>query len=76
MNIQKHADNVVSGYKKTLTLEQLQLLGDESLEELQILIEAALGSAVSTALHDNVKEIEALAKETRKRAGSISLLEN
>ena len=40
-------------------------------EELQILIEAALGETVSTALNQTVDELEAVVNKTRKRAGSI-----
>ena len=75
MNIETHAYKVVSGFKKSLTPAQAQLLGDESLEELQMLIEAALGESVAMALHESVGELEALVKATRKRAGSIDSLE-
>ncbi len=75
MNIETHAYQVVDGFRKSLTDEQLEVLGKESLEELHILIEAALGKAISTALHETVKEVEALAQSTRKRLTSIERLE-
>jgi len=75
MNIEKHSKKVVSAYKKSLSAKQVNALGAESLEELQILIEAALGETASKALHDTVKEIEKVAKKTRKRASSIQNLE-
>lgn len=75
MNIETHAYQVVDGFQKSLNDEQLKALGKESLEELHILIEAALGKAISTALHDTVKEVEALAQSTRKRLTSIERLE-
>ncbi len=75
MNIETHAYQVVDGFQKSLSDEQLKVLGKESLEELHILIEAALGKAISTALHDTVKEVEALAQSTRKRLTSIERLE-
>ncbi len=75
MNIETHAYQVVDGFQKSLSDEQLKALGKESLEELHILIEAALGKAISTALHDTVKEVEALAQSTRKRLTSIERLE-
>ncbi len=75
MNIEQHAYEVVDGFRKSLTDEQRNALGKESLEELHILIEAALGKAISTALHETVKEVEALAQSTRKRLTSIERLE-
>jgi Na+/phosphate symporter len=75
MKIDKHADNVVEGFKRSLTKEQRAALGDEAFEELQILIEAAIGDTVSKALHDVAKELEKMAKVTRKRASSIDRLE-
>ena len=71
MNIEKHAYKVVAGFKKSLTAEQVEAIGLESFEELQILIEAALGETVSTALNQTVDELEAVVNKTRKRAGSI-----
>ena len=75
MNIEKHAYEVVEGFKKSLTDAQLEALGAESLGELHILIEAALGEGISMALHDTVKEVEQLAQSTRKRLNSIERLE-
>ncbi len=75
MKIDKHAYSVVDGFKKSLTKEQREALGDESFEELQILVEAAIGSTVAKVLHDTAKEMEELAKATRKHAASIDGLE-
>ncbi|MDA3806729.1 MAG: hypothetical protein PF440_02355 [Thiomicrorhabdus sp.] len=75
MKIDKHAYSVVDGFKKSLTQEQREELGDESFEELQMLVEAAIGSTVSKVLHDTAKEMEKLAKATRKHATSIDELE-
>lgn len=75
MKIDKHADNVVESFKRSLNKEQLKALGDEAFEELQILIEAAIGDTVSKALHDVAKDLEKMAKTIRKRASSIDQLE-
>ena len=75
MKIDKHAYSVTEGFKRSLTKEQRNVLGDEAFEELQILIEAAIGDSVSKALHDLAKDLEKLAKTTRKRASSIEALE-
>jgi len=75
MKIDKHAYKVVSGFKKSLSKEQKKALTDENFEELQILIEAALGSTAECAFHDTAKRIEKLAKETRKKAKFIDQLE-
>jgi hypothetical protein len=40
-----------------------------------MLVEAAIGSTVSKVLHDTAKEMEKLAKATRKHATSIDELE-
>lgn len=75
MNVEEHAYSVVKGFKKSLNKEQKKALTDENFEELQILVEAALGSAAELALHDTAKSIEKLAKKVRKQAKSIQTLE-
>ena len=75
MKIEKHAYNVVDGFRNSLTKAQREALGDESFEELQMLVEAAIGSTVTKVLHDTAKEMEKMAKATRKHAASISDLE-
>ena len=75
MKIDKHAYKVVDGFKKSLTKEQKEVLTAENFEELQILVEAALGSTAELALHCVAKDIEKLAKKTRKRAANIDGLE-
>lgn len=75
MNLSDHAYNVVASFKASLTPEQIQSIGDESFEDLQILVEAAIGSTASKAIHDIAKEIETLAKHTRNQATLISKLE-
>ncbi len=75
MNINEHAYSVVKGFKKSLTKEQKQMLTDENFEELQILVEAALGSTAEIVLHSSAKSLEKLAKQLRKQAKSIEQLE-
>ncbi|BCN94116.1 hypothetical protein THMIRHAM_19010 [Thiomicrorhabdus immobilis] len=75
MKIDKHAYKVVDGFKKSLTKEQKKALTSENFEELQILIEAAIGSTAELALHTVAKDIEKLAKKTRKKAKFIDELE-
>ncbi|QKI88504.1 hypothetical protein [Thiomicrorhabdus xiamenensis] len=76
MKISQHAYEVVKGFKNSLTDEQLQVIQEENFEELQILVEAAIGSTASRVLHDVAKEMEALAKKTRHSAASIEKVEN
>ncbi|WP_019557578.1 hypothetical protein [Thiomicrorhabdus arctica] len=75
MKIDKHAYRVVEGFKKSLTDEQVKALGNENFEELQMLIEAAIGSTATKVLDVTAKELEKLAKATRKHAASIAELE-
>jgi hypothetical protein len=75
MKIDKHAYKVVEGFKKSLTKQQKKALTPENFEELHILVEAALGSTAELAIHDIAKDIEKLAKKTRKKTKQIDLLE-
>lgn len=75
MKIDKHAYKVVDGFKRSLTKEQKKVLKRENFEELQILVEAALGSTAELALNCVTKDIEKLAKKTRKKAANIDSLE-
>lgn len=75
MNIDKHATKVVEGFKKSLNKQQRQLLTEDNYGELQILVEAALGSTAQLALHTVAKDLEKMAKKTRKKAASVNGLE-
>ena len=75
MKVDKHAYKVVAGFKKSLSKEQIKVLGSESFEELQILVEAALGATAENILHGVSKELESLAKKTRKKARTIEGLD-
>lgn len=75
MTIDKHAYQVVESFKKSLSKKQLEALSNENFEELQILIEAALGDTAEVTLHDSAKALEKMAKKLRKQAKSIQQLE-
>ena len=75
MNVKDHAYKVVKGFKSSLNKEQKKALGSDNYEELQMLVEAALGSTAEIVLHDNAKSVEKLAKKLRKQAKSIDSLE-
>lgn len=76
MNVKDHAYQVVKGFKSTLSKEQKTALNSENYEELQMLVEAALGLTAEVVLHDNAKAVEKLAKKIRKQAKSIDSLEH
>jgi hypothetical protein len=75
MKISDHANSVVTSFKASLTPEQLEVLSEEDFGSLQILVEAALGSTTSKAIHDMAKNMELLAKQARNQAASIERLE-
>jgi len=76
MKINEHAKNVVESFKASLDEQQIASIGAESFDDLQILIEAAIGSTTSKAVHDIAKEIETLAKHARNQAAVIERLES
>ena len=76
MKIDKHAYKVVEGFKKSSSKEQRKVLNAENLEELQMLVEAALGSTAENVLNEVSKDIDKLAKKTRKKARFIDDLED
>ncbi|MBN2646395.1 MAG: hypothetical protein JXR44_01260 [Thiotrichales bacterium] len=75
MKLSQHAYEVVNSFKQSLDETQRQALQDENFEELQMLIEAAIGSSVSRALHDLAKELELLAKKTRQAGASLEKID-
>ncbi|MDX1352003.1 MAG: hypothetical protein R3254_03265 [Thiomicrorhabdus sp.] len=76
MKVDKHAYKVVEGFKESLDKEQRKALTAENFEELQILVEAALGATAENVLHDVAKDIEKLAKKTRKKTRFIDGLDD
>lgn len=69
LHYEAHAGEVVNNFKKTLSDEQVEALGEDSLNDLLTLIEAALGVIDSQAKHAAAKTVEQLASELRKEAG-------
>ncbi|WP_051145136.1 hypothetical protein [Thiomicrorhabdus sp. Kp2] len=76
MKVDKHAYKVVDGFKKSLSKEQRKVLNDENFEELQILVEAALGATAENVLHRVAKDVEVLAKKIRKKTRFIDELDD
>lgn len=66
-----HAKEVTNHFKKMLSDEQLAMMEDELFDDLETLIEAALGVIDSQAKHAAAKSVEALAHQLRKEAGSV-----
>ncbi|MDG6777203.1 hypothetical protein QCB44_00640 [Thiomicrorhabdus sp. zzn3] len=75
MKIEEHATAVVKRFKEMLSDEQVALIGDEHFEELEVLIEAAIGSSEAKALSEAVKQVEDLAKSLANHVATIKNLE-
>lgn len=75
MNIEDHAAKVVKRFKEMLSAEQLAVIEEERFEELEMLVEAAIGSSEAQALLDAVEQVEMLAKSLAKHAKSIQNLD-
>ena len=75
MQIEKHAANVVTRFKEMLTDEQIELIGAEHFDELEVLVEAAIGSSEASALLEAVAQVEALAKNIAKHASTVERLD-
>ncbi|MDG6773781.1 hypothetical protein QCB45_05515 [Thiomicrorhabdus sp. ZW0627] len=74
MKIEDHAANVVRRFKEMLSEEQIAVIGDEHFEELEVLIEAAIGSSEAKALLDAVVQVETLARSLAKHAAAVQNL--
>jgi predicted Co/Zn/Cd cation transporter (cation efflux family) len=74
MKIEDHAANVVKRFKEMLSEEQVAVIGDEHFEELEVLIEAAIGSSEAKALLDAVVQVETLARSLAKHAAAVQNL--
>lgn len=73
--IEDHAAKVVVRFKEMLSDEQIAAVGEEHFQELEMLVEAAIGSGESQALSDAVKEVEDLAKSLTRHVATIRNLE-
>ncbi len=68
MNEFTHAQKVVEQFKTLLSREEIQGLEEEHMDELTLLIEAAIDAAVLEALEKTADKLEQLATETRRLA--------
>ncbi|HHJ38641.1 MAG: hypothetical protein AXA67_04175 [Methylothermaceae bacteria B42] len=68
MNEFTHAQKVVEQFKTLLSREEIQGLEEEHMDELILLIEAAIDAAVLEALEKTADKLEQLAMETRRLA--------
>jgi len=75
MQIEKHAASVVQRFKEMLSDEQVASIGDEHFEELEVLVEAAIGSSEAKALLEAVEQVETLAKSIAQHAATVDRLE-
>ncbi|SFR61280.1 hypothetical protein [Thiomicrospira sp. ALE5] len=72
MRINGHAKEVVARFKVMLDEQQLEMMGEEHFEELELLIDAAMEVVHSDAYHEFAKELEAIAKKMRKSSAHTS----
>ena len=75
MEIEKHAAHVVTRFKEMLNEEQLAVIGEEHWQELEMLVEAAIGSSEAKALLEAVEQVETLAKNIAQHASSVGRLD-
>ncbi|MDX1347759.1 MAG: hypothetical protein R3189_05870 [Thiomicrorhabdus chilensis] len=75
MKIEDHAGLVVKRFKEMLSEEQLAVIEPEHFDELEVLVEAAIGSSEAQALLEAVEQVETLAKSLAKHAATIQNLE-
>lgn len=75
MTVEEHAAKVVARFKEMLTDEQVSMIGEEHFQELEMLIEAAIGSSEAKALLEAVQQVEALSKKLAKHVSSIENLD-
>lgn len=75
IKIEEHAALVVKRFKEMLSDEQIETIGDEHFEELEMLIEAAIGSSEAKALSEAVQQVEDLAKSLASHVATIKNLE-
>lgn len=75
MTVEEHAAKVVARFKEMLTDEQVAMISEEHFQELEMLIEAAIGSSEAKALLEAVQQVEALSKKLAKHVSSIENLD-
>ncbi|MEA3405570.1 MAG: hypothetical protein U9R28_07520 [Pseudomonadota bacterium] len=75
MQIEKHAASVVQRFKEMLSDEQVEAIGAEHFDELEVLIEAAIGSSEAKVLLEAVDQVETLAKSLAQHVSTKDRLE-
>jgi len=65
---EKHADEVVQGFLGLLEQDARDGLDEESLQQLSMMIESAISTAVLSQLEKVADEISGLSKQVRRRA--------
>jgi predicted Co/Zn/Cd cation transporter (cation efflux family) len=75
VTIEDHAAKVVARFKEMLSEEQLAMIGEEHFQELEMLIEAAIGSSEAKALLQAVHQVEELSRKLAKHVATIQNME-
>lgn len=66
-----HAQNVVESFKQKLSATGRQHVGERHFDELTLLIESAISTAVLEALEHTADRLEGVAEEIRRSAEQI-----
>ncbi|MCG8670759.1 MAG: hypothetical protein MI867_15220 [Pseudomonadales bacterium] len=66
-----HAEKVVSSFKKKLNDAEISGLGDDHFDELTLLVESAIGSAVLDELELTANKLHDFASELEKHAEHV-----
>lgn len=71
VQIKGHASQVVNRFKIMLDDAIVEQIAPEHFDELEMLVEAALGVVYSQAQHDFAKELEVIAHRMRKGSSHL-----
>lgn len=66
-----HAERVVSAFKQKLNEAELSALGDDHFDELTLLVESAIGSAVLDELELTANKLHDFATDLEKHAEHV-----
>ena len=66
-----HAERVVSAFKQKLSSSEISGLGDQHLDELTLLIESAISSAVYDELENTALKLHQFASNLEKHAEHV-----
>lgn len=70
MDESKHAEKVIEGFSALLSEEAKAHISEEHLQELALMVEAAIDASVIGVLAEYGGKLAAIADEMQKRAGS------